>query len=337
MLLATKHISVIDEELLENLKSQDILIEATSILWKSVLQDEKKLSNKLSVQDPMDGEDLVPEDLSLFYFSLIAEEDLLISFRINGFVHNIEVSQEEVELYNSLVDDNEFALDYLNTLIESEEISLNEELEEIYRINPNSRDSEDKIFPIQYTNIVENKVWCNPETRLLLEKYEIYIKEVGQSKLYRNKKCMWEQIANDINKKFKMKKTAVQVENRFKTLLRRKEYDAKYRKTGKEEDNNFKEKLRILSLERPPKRKYRKFDSICDSPPDERERSLQKTLERIHSEKEAAKKRRHEETLSILKKHEAAKERRHREILQMYKELLQNKDMNGIEFLLESE
>ncbi|KAK9892918.1 hypothetical protein WA026_022783 [Henosepilachna vigintioctopunctata] len=265
------------------------------------------------------------------------EEDLRISFRINESVHDLRFSQDYIELYNNLIDDNEFALDYLNILIESGEISLNEELEEIYRINPNNAIAV-KIFPEEYTNIVENKDrWYGPETRLLLEKYQIYIKEVGQSKLYRNKKCMWEQIANDINKKFKMKKTAVQVENRFKTLFRRKEYDSKYRRTDKEEDNNFKDKLRRLSLERPPKRKYQKSDFICDSPPTKRERSLQETLEYIHSEEEAAEERRHEETLLMLKKHEAAKERRHREKVEMYKELLQNKDMNGIEFLLESE
>ncbi|KAK9892914.1 hypothetical protein WA026_022779 [Henosepilachna vigintioctopunctata] len=261
------------------------------------------------------------------------EEDLIISFRMNECVHDIRFSQDDIELYNNLIDDNEFALNYLNTLIESEEISLKEELKEIYRINPNN-DTAVKIFPEQYTNIVENKnKWYSPETRLLLEKYQIYIEEVGQSKLYRNKKCMWEQIANDINKKYKMKKTAAQVENRFKTLFRKKEYDAKYRRTDEEEDNNFKDKLRRLSLERPPKRKYRKSDSICDSLPSKRERSLQETLEYIHSEKEVARKRRHEETLLILKKHEAAKERRHREELQMYKELFQTKVMNEIEFL----
>ncbi|KAK9892912.1 hypothetical protein WA026_023823 [Henosepilachna vigintioctopunctata] len=262
------------------------------------------------------------------------EVDLVVSFKINGKIHDIEISQDEIDLYNHLVDDNEFTLEYLNSLIATEVISLDGELEEIYRVNSNG-DLEDKIFPLQYTNIVENKdKWYGPETCLLLEKYEIYIKEVGQSKLYRNKKCMWEQIANDINKVFKLKKTALQVENRFKTLLRRKEYEAKYRRTDKEEDNNFKEKLRGLSLERPPKRKYRKFDSICDSPPAKRERNLQETLEHIHSEKEAAKERRHRETLILLRKHEAAKERRHLEKLQMYKELLQNKVITKTELIL---
>lgn len=41
-ILAPKHVSVIDEELLNNLKGQDILNKAALILRKSVLQAEKK-------------------------------------------------------------------------------------------------------------------------------------------------------------------------------------------------------------------------------------------------------------------------------------------------------
>ena len=50
--LAPKHVSVIDEELLNNLKDQDILNKAALILRKSVLQiEKKKLPSCLSVQD----------------------------------------------------------------------------------------------------------------------------------------------------------------------------------------------------------------------------------------------------------------------------------------------
>ncbi|GBP91551.1 hypothetical protein EVAR_66777_1 [Eumeta japonica] len=51
-LIAPKHVSVIDEEFLNNLKDEDILNRAALILRKSVLQmEKKKLPNNLSVQD----------------------------------------------------------------------------------------------------------------------------------------------------------------------------------------------------------------------------------------------------------------------------------------------
>ncbi|KAK9873497.1 hypothetical protein WA026_022909 [Henosepilachna vigintioctopunctata] len=66
-LLVPEHNSVIDEDLSENLKTQEILNKAALVLKKSVLQAEKKkLPNKLSVQDLMNVEVLVPEDLSQF-------------------------------------------------------------------------------------------------------------------------------------------------------------------------------------------------------------------------------------------------------------------------------
>lgn len=72
-ILAPKHVTVIDEESLQNLKDQDILDKAALILRKSVLQAEKnKLPSNLSVRDLQNGEVSVPEDLSNFYFTLVA-------------------------------------------------------------------------------------------------------------------------------------------------------------------------------------------------------------------------------------------------------------------------
>lgn len=41
-------------------------------------------------------------------------------------------------------------------------------------------------------------------------------------KKFRTKKAMWHQIASDINKIMKVVRTDVQVENRFKTVMKRK-------------------------------------------------------------------------------------------------------------------
>lgn len=59
--------------MLEILKDEDILNKAALILRKSVLQVKKKnLANNLSVQDLKAGEVSVPENVSQFYYTLIA-------------------------------------------------------------------------------------------------------------------------------------------------------------------------------------------------------------------------------------------------------------------------
>ncbi|KAK9695458.1 hypothetical protein QE152_g32567 [Popillia japonica] len=46
--------------------------------------------------------------------------------------------------------------------------------------------------------IIERVVWGEQDTTFLLEKYELYICEVGPRKRFHSKKHMWNQIANDI-------------------------------------------------------------------------------------------------------------------------------------------
>ncbi|KYN14652.1 hypothetical protein ALC57_13138 [Trachymyrmex cornetzi] len=48
------------------------------------------------------------------------------------------------------------------------------------------------------------------------------MKMVGPMKKFKNKKVMWEKIATDIEDNIGRKYTFVQIENRFKTLLKRK-------------------------------------------------------------------------------------------------------------------
>lgn len=66
------YVSIIDEELLEHLKNQDILDKTALLLKKSVLQAEKKkLPNNLSVQN-VKNRSFNAKDWSQFYFTLIA-------------------------------------------------------------------------------------------------------------------------------------------------------------------------------------------------------------------------------------------------------------------------
>lgn len=69
--------------------------------------------------------------------------------------------------------------------------------------------------------------WCNDSTRLLLDKYEQYLPLVGPMKQFKCKKYIWQQIANDLTE-MNISRTAVQCENRFKTILKRKKECTKH-------------------------------------------------------------------------------------------------------------
>ncbi|KAF5289725.1 hypothetical protein FQA39_LY03642 [Lamprigera yunnana] len=64
--------------------------------------------------------------------------------------------------------------------------------------------------------------WFVEETRLLLDKYEKYLNFVGPMKKFKNNEVLWLQISDDIQKIFKVARTAEQVENRHKALMKRK-------------------------------------------------------------------------------------------------------------------
>lgn len=72
-LLVPKHVTAIDENLLETLKDEHTVNKAALILRKSVLQvQKKKLPSNLPVRELTEGEVSVPENLSKFYLTLIA-------------------------------------------------------------------------------------------------------------------------------------------------------------------------------------------------------------------------------------------------------------------------
>ncbi|XP_063235035.1 uncharacterized protein LOC134537953 isoform X2 [Bacillus rossius redtenbacheri] len=64
--------------------------------------------------------------------------------------------------------------------------------------------------------------WKEPETKLLLDKYAAHLDKVGPMKRFRTKKVMWEQIASDIENILSIKRTGIQCQNRFKTIMKRK-------------------------------------------------------------------------------------------------------------------
>lgn len=75
--------------------------------------------------------------------------------------------------------------------------------------------------------------WQENETKLLLDKYEHFLPLVGPLKKFKTKKNMWVKISQDLEEILGVKRTSVQCENRFKTLMKRKKNaDKKNRETG---------------------------------------------------------------------------------------------------------
>lgn len=67
-----------------------------------------------------------------------------------------------------------------------------------------------------------NNEWTDAQSVMLLDLYEEYLPLVGPLKRFKTKRNMWNKIAEIINQKLKCNKTAVQAENRYKTILKRK-------------------------------------------------------------------------------------------------------------------
>jgi len=56
----------------------------------------------------------------------------------------------------------------------------------------------------------------------MLEKYSKYMSYVGPMKKFKNKKSMWIQLASDIQEELNVDFSYIQVENRYKTIRKRK-------------------------------------------------------------------------------------------------------------------
>lgn len=68
----------------------------------------------------------------------------------------------------------------------------------------------------------ENKDWQDDKTRYLLDQVYAYLPVIGPQKKFKTKKAMWVKLVEEISQKFCKVRTSVQVENRYKTVLRRK-------------------------------------------------------------------------------------------------------------------
>ncbi|XP_064457203.1 uncharacterized protein LOC135368058 [Ornithodoros turicata] len=69
--------------------------------------------------------------------------------------------------------------------------------------------------------------WTDGETKLLLDKYGLYLEKIGPLKRFKNRKSMFQKISQDILSILGTEKTHIQCENRVKTILRRKRHAIK--------------------------------------------------------------------------------------------------------------
>lgn len=92
-------------------------------------------------------------------------------------------------------------------------------------------------------------VWGEGETKFLLVQYESYVTQVGPRKRFKTKKNMWQEIASDINKKYLINVSCIQVENRYKTLMKRKKMAVDNNKSGSTRmDIPFEEEIAKITM-----------------------------------------------------------------------------------------
>lgn len=168
---------------------------------------------------------------------------------------------------------------------------------------------------------IENKneatVWCDDSTRLLLDKYEQYLPLIGPMKQFKNKKTMWIQISNDIMTELNIERSAIQCENRYKTILKRKNQSvksnqqsgAKRRRVEFEEELNkikaIDDSLEPEVLQGPGKIIENNKENIvkdCTAQKKTTKKmSISETLLQIQKDKEERRERRHAEKLEVLR------------------------------------
>ncbi|XP_050065756.1 uncharacterized protein LOC126554764 [Aphis gossypii] len=78
---------------------------------------------------------------------------------------------------------------------------------------------------------VVNSVWTAENTSFMLECYHQYLEQIGPMKKFKNKRCMWMKIKQDIQDKFNYSFTDIQIENRYKTVLKRNKMSTKNNNT----------------------------------------------------------------------------------------------------------
>lgn len=162
--------------------------------------------------------------------------------------------------------------------------------------------------------------WSDAESKLLLDKYGQYLEQIGPLKKFKNKKNMWLQISSDMGD-VGYEKTALQCENRYKTILKRKkkaidnnrstgavrqnvQYEDELNKIKSIDDSVEPEVLRDINTVT----KKRSIEGTTTTATTGKRKSMSDILVQIHKEKEKHRKereenkmKRHNEKMELLK------------------------------------
>lgn len=213
-------------------------------------------------------------------------------------------------------------------------ISLGEPLKTIKRVEDDGNEvliygQEDSFLEVD--NVAEfrqsrNNEWTDAQSKMLLDLYEEFLPLVGPLKKFKTKKSMWNKIAVLINQKLNCNKTALQAENRYKTVLKRKKsavdnnrksgaermeipYEKELNKIACIDDSIEPEIMGTASGITIIKKSKDKEECVTPSTSTEltprakrRVKTIQETLLEIHEKKEESKERRHKEKLDFIKK-----------------------------------
>ncbi|XP_026816262.1 uncharacterized protein LOC113558791 [Rhopalosiphum maidis] len=74
---------------------------------------------------------------------------------------------------------------------------------------------------VDNTSPTNTTVWTDENTSFMLNCFHNYSKQIGPMKKFQNKKTMWTKVRQDMIKELGCSFTETQIENRYKTVLRR--------------------------------------------------------------------------------------------------------------------
>lgn len=292
-----------------------------------------------------------------------------VKFKVNNKLIKLELQASEIKLYNKLINDDVYSKQYIELLVKNGLLKFdkeNQEIVEIFRIIENK---ENLIFHTNLVNLDHNDqgqlltmhneenegthskfgseeyvtkidrscdFWSDSAASFMLDKLESYLANIGPMKRFKTKKQMWLQISKDMAEMLNVSKTPTQIENRYKTVLKRKKkaIENNSKSGSSREEVPFEEQLSKIAhsddsiqpevLRSAKTVKYPKLDDasmskeICKSPTtDDTESSV---------EIKKARKTNQEKRWEYYEKKEAAKERRHQEKLDLIRELFAKKE-----------
>ncbi|XP_018400001.1 PREDICTED: uncharacterized protein LOC108777574 [Cyphomyrmex costatus] len=91
--------------------------------------------------------------------------------------------------------------------------------------------------------------WEDNESKYLLQLYYENIKQIGPFSTFKNKKCMWEFISNELTKKYGTFHSSLQCEYRYKNMLKRRNAAKKNNKKSGNKKYNvaFEEEFELIN------------------------------------------------------------------------------------------